>query len=248
MGGQPRWCVVAVSAPPAYSVGNLLHLHTGIAQAARASGAGVVGGNLARAAELSITIALLAAAPRRLVTRGGARRGDRIYVTGTVGDAAAGLRLLRGARPRLSVRTRTHLLRRFRAPTPRLQAGALLVESGIASAMIDVSDGLVQDLGHICAASGVGAILRTADVPLSPAYRAARGTDGALALNGGEDYELLCTVPSRNVALLDTHRARLRCPITCIGEITASTDLRVVDARGRAVAVEHGGYDHFGRA
>jgi thiamine-monophosphate kinase len=276
MGGQPRFCVVSLGVPATFAARDLLALEAGIVAAARECGTVVVGGNLARAEQLFVSIALLAGAPKRIITRAGARRGDRVYVTGTLGDAALGVRLLSGEH---ALRRCAYPIRRFREPSPRLQAGRLLAELGIASAMIDVSDGLVQDLGHLCEQSHVGAVLHVSAVPLSAAYRrllasrrlfagsaqgavrvacdgqpaaTQRGADlpagrGAqlLALHGGEDYELLCTVPERTVVLLERNRARLGCPITCIGEITAAPGIELVDGGGTPIALESLGFDHF---
>ena len=114
--------------------------------------------------------------------------------------------------------------------------------------MIDVSDGLVQDLGHICEQSRVGAVVRSAAVPRSRAYRALMGDDDSLALRGGEDYELLFTVPPARVARLERLRARLGCPITHIGDIVAGRRVRVRAASGALRAVRAGGYDHFAGA
>jgi thiamine-monophosphate kinase len=163
-------------------------------------------------------------------------------VTGTLGDAALGVDALRDGRhdPRAA-----YLIRRFRAPSPRLQAGRSLVESGIVSAMIDVSDGLVQDLGHICHESRVGAQIHGARLPLSEAYRAASRADNRLALQGGEDYELLCTVPERRVDLLERTQARLGCRITWIGVITAGRKVRILDPSGETLRLGTAGYDHF---
>jgi thiamine-monophosphate kinase len=236
MGGRPRFCVVSVGVPLSYLARDLAALHAGIAAAARDCGASVVGGNLTRADKLFVSVALLGDGPERLVTRRGARPGDRIYVTGTLGDAALGVSLLRSGS---AARSATQVIRRFREPSPRLQAGRLLAEAGIVSAMIDVSDGLAQDLGHICEQSQVAAEIHADEVPLSAAYRAA-GADRALALHGGEDYELLCTVPESKVKRLQQARARLGCPITCIGRIIGGRGVRVAGA-----AMIRGGYDHF---
>jgi thiamine-monophosphate kinase len=242
MGGSPRWCVVSLGLPAAYLVRDAVALQRGIADAARRCGASVVGGNLARSDRLFVSIALLAAAPRRLVTRDGARPGDQLYVTGTVGDAALGLRLLLGGkRPRGS----GYLLNRFRRPTARLRQGRLLVAAGIASAAIDVSDGLAQDLGHICEASGVGARLYADQLPLSPAFRRILRPDNELALHGGEDYEILCTVPPGRVAKLQRRQAQLACPITRVGEVVAGSGVRVIGEEGTEVKLARAGYDHF---
>jgi thiamine-monophosphate kinase len=241
MGGQPRFCVVNLGVPRTYRVSDLSALQAGIVRAASGTGAAVVGGNLTRSKELSVAIALLAEAPKRLVTRRGARPGDRIYVTGTLGDAALGCRVLRARRGA----TATPAIRRFREPSPRLRAGRVLVDSGIASAMIDVSDGLVQDLGHVCEQSGVGGVLHTSRLPLSAAYRAALGPSHMLALHGGEDYELLCTIPERHVERLERVQTRLGCPITWIGEIVAGHGIRLLGLDGRDVSLPAAGYDHF---
>jgi len=237
MGGAPRCCVVSLCVPRSYPVRDLFRLQAGIAAAAAECGASIVGGNLARADTLNVSIALLAAAPRRIITRQGARPGDRIYVTGTLGDAAVGLQRLReGKRSGPAIR-------RFREPTPRLHAGQVLTASHLASSMIDVSDGLVQDLGHLCEQSRVGAVVHTDRVPLSPAYRAQLRDAPALALHGGEDYELLCTIPERHVSRLK--RAHLGCPITCIGEITATRRVRLLTRGQPPRSLRSGGYDHF---
>jgi thiamine-monophosphate kinase len=236
MGGRPRFCVISVGVPLSYPARDLAALHVGIAAAARECGASVVGGNLTRADKLFVSVALLGDAPERLVTRRGARAGDRIYVTGTLGDAALGVSLLRSGS---AARFAAFAIRRFQEPSPRLKAGRLLVQAGIPSAMMDVSDGLVQDLGHICEESHVGAEIDSDALPLSPTYRSA-GVDRSLALHGGEDYELLCTVPERNVKRLQRVQMRLGCPVTCIGRITRGHGLRVAGA-----AVSRGGYDHF---
>jgi thiamine-monophosphate kinase len=241
MGGRPRFCVVSLAVPATYAVRDLTALQAGIVEAASQAGAVVVGGNLTRAQQLSVAIALLAEAPKRIVTRRGARRGDRIYVTGTLGDAALGCRTLSGETRHRAAQP----VRRFREPCPRLRAGQILVDSGIAAAMIDVSDGLVQDLGHICQESAVGAVIRTSEVPVSPTYRRVLGVDATLALHGGEDYELLWTVPQRHVKRLARMRRRLGCPISCIGEIVAGRGVCLIGADGRVVHLNATGYDHF---
>jgi thiamine-monophosphate kinase len=242
MGGRPRFCVASIGVPPRYAVRDLSQLEAGIVEAARACGITVVGGNLTRSAAVFVSITLLGDAPHRLVTRRGARPGDRLYVTGALGDAALAVRCLRRLRPAALPRG---VLRRLLEPTPRLQAGRLLVESGIASAMIDVSDGLLQDLGHLCRASGVGAVVRAPAIPVSLAHRRLCGANRQLALMGGEDYELLCAVPEGHVQRLDQRRRQLECPITCIGEITRTRGVRVVDARGTSLEIGARGYDHF---
>jgi thiamine-monophosphate kinase len=172
------------------------------------------------------------------VLRAGARAGDLVAVTGTVGDAALGL--APGA-PRA-------LARRQRRPTPRLAAGRAL--AGLVRAAIDVSDGLVQDLGHLCRASGVGALVGADELPLSPAYRratAGRAEPLAAALAGGEDYELVLAVAPRALARARAAAAAVGTPLTVVGRFVRGAGVRVVDARGAPVHVP-AGHDHLAKA
>jgi len=240
MGGAPRWCVVHLAAPPQAPSADLSAICRGIAAAAAGVGASLVGGNLSRARELSVTVALVGVAPRRPLTRSGARPGDLLYVTGALGEAALGVRAL--ARDRTAGGP---AVRRFRTPPLRLRAGALLARCGWASAMIDVSDGLVADLGHLCAASRVGARVVLERVPCSPRVHRA---GVSLALTGGEDYELLCAVPARHRRRVERLATRFGCPFTCIGECRPARDgLQVVGATGAAVSLSATGHDHFAR-
>lgn len=239
MGGVPRWCVLQIATPPRTAAADVTAISRAIAAAAVRVGAALVGGNLSRARELSVTLALIGDAPPRPLTRAGARPGEALYVTGRLGDAALGLRLLRRQRDASGP-----AVRRFRAPTPRLAAGAILARRRLASAMIDVSDGLLQDLGHLCAASGVGARLELARIPCSAAVRR---TDLTLALHGGEDYELLFSVPPRREAALARAAAGFGCAVSRIGECRPGRGVHVVDARGRERPIAGAGFDHFGR-
>lgn len=239
MGGRPRWCLVSLAAPKTYSRRALDLIHRGIDDAASETGACIVGGNMTAGPRLCISVTLIADAPRRIVTRKGARAGDRVYVTGTLGDAALGVLYLRDGM------SASHAVRRYREPTPRLQAGRLLVEAGVVSSMIDVSDGLVQDLDHLCQASRVGATIDAGELPLSSTYRHGRRGKVDLALAGGEDYELLCTVPIRKEARLAQLYPRLQCQMTAIGQITKGRRSRIVGPDGALVDCPATGYDHF---
>lgn len=238
MGGVPRWCVLHLAAPPNTPAAGLSAISRGAAAAAAAAGACLVGGNLSRAGELSVAVALVGDAPWRPLTRAGARPGDLLFVTGSLGEAALGVRELRR-----DAGARGPAVRRFRQPPLRLRAGALLARSKLATAMIDVSDGLIQDLGHLCAASRVGARIALERVPCTPRVRRA-GLE--LALTGGEDYELLCAVPERYRRRVEHLAARLGCRFTHIGAcVPARSGVRVVDAEGRDVPLSAAGYDHF---
>lgn len=238
MGGRPRWAVIHVSAPPQTPAADVAAISRAAAQAAAEAGARLVGGNLSRSRVLSIVLALVGDAPPRPITRSGARVGDLLFVTGRLGEAALGVRELRRNRSASSP-----AVRRFREPPLRVDTGALLARSRVVSAMIDVSDGLLRDLRHLCAASRVGACLELERIPASARVRRA---GMSLALSGGEDYELLCAVPARHRHHVERFARRFGCPFTCIGECVPERDgVRVIDARGRAVRRRDGGHDHF---
>lgn len=179
--------------------------------------------------------------------RSGAQPGDRVYVSGTLGDSALGLALLQD---RLGVdvppQAARRLEERYFLPQPRVTLGRKL--PGLAHACMDVSDGLVQDLGHLCAASQVGAVLHRADLPLSEA--AAPVIDAApdwwrAPLCGGDDYELLFTAPASAQAGIAVLSQALQLPLTPIGEIIRGAGVTVCDAQGKDVTPAQGGWQHF---
>jgi thiamine-monophosphate kinase len=240
MGATPAWALLALTLP-AVDEDWLDGFALGLGDLATAHEVALVGGDTTRG-PLTITVQLLGTVlPGQALRRDGAQPGDLVYVTGWPGDAAAGLACLQG---RLNAQgaDRAWLTTRFRRPEPRVAGGLRL--TGLASSCIDVSDGLAQDLGRLAAASGVGAILRTAEVPLSRALHAAAGPGRALefALSGGDDYELLFTVPAAKRELLRSTLAG-SLPCHCIGEIVAGRGVKCIDERGNAIAAK--GYDHF---
>ncbi len=180
--------------------------------------------------------------------RSGARTGDAVYVSGTIGDAALGLAALQGGLPELAPELRETLGERYLRPQPRVELGQRL--SGLAHAAVDISDGLVADLGHICAASGTGATVEAARIPLSPAGRAAIEADGermTTVLTGGDDYELLFTAPSGSAATVAGLSRELDLPLTVIGRINEAKGdgVRVIDENGRRIELAENGYRHF---
>jgi thiamine-monophosphate kinase len=180
------------------------------------------------------------------VLRRGARTGDRIYVSGTLGDAALGVLAAKGVDLGVTAADRDFLIDRFRLPQPRLNLGARLV--GIASAMMDISDGLVADLGHMTEVSGVAAVIETARLPLSQAASAAIARDPTRlqsVLGGGDDYELLFCAPSETDGTLTSLARELGLSIASIGRIEIGQGVRVLDAGGRDMRVEIAGYEHF---
>jgi thiamine-monophosphate kinase len=224
MGGTPTTCVINLAVRPGLDYRFFERLYAGLRQAASAARVDVVGGNVTRAAQLSITIALIGEASDGVMRRDQARAGDSIFVTGTVGDAGLGLQILNGE-VRAKGTVREFLINRFRAPTARLEAGRKLARLRPVPSAIDLSDGLWQDLGHILQASGVGAEVAAETLPLSPAYRAVMGNDPRLALTGGDDYELLfCTRTVLSPAALSR---RLGVPVTRIGQIVKRRGARL---------------------
>jgi len=241
MGARPYGFTLALSLPQADEHW-LAGFADGLRACAQTAGIALVGGDTTRGA-LSITITALGTVPAgAALRRDAAQVGDCICVTGTLGDAALALRLLQG--DGWPQRDAASALRaRLDRPTPRNAAGLAL--RGIARAAIDLSDGLFSDLGHICAASGVGAELELAALPASPAFRRHADVTTAHELQrvGGDDYELcVCVPPSR----LDA--ARQACgslPLTVIGRIVAGEGIRLRDAANAIVEFSTLGYRHF---
>jgi thiamine-monophosphate kinase len=205
------------------------------------------GDSVSTAGPVSLSLTAIGRVPAgRAILRRGARAGDRVYVSGTLGDAALGLRVLKGEIGRLPLAHMNALTERYRLPEPRLALGQALI--GTASAAIDISDGLVADLGHLCAASGVGATIERAQLPLSPAAQAAIAQEPDAinaALGGGDDYELLFTVPETVPASLASLAEEFGVPITPIGRIEAGVGVTVCDETGRPIEVKVAGYRHF---
>ena len=188
---------------------------------------------------LSLTILGLVPSGQALL-RSGAKVGDDIWVSGTLGDSALGLRVLRGLA--VTEDEALVLVDRYRTPRPRLALGKAL--RGLATAAIDVSDGLVADLGHICDASEVAA---TVDATLLPLSRVARGIPGAreAALAGGDDYEVLFTVPPGKRSEVERLAPTLDHGLTRIGSIASGRSVRVIDADGQPLALDRMGWRHF---
>jgi thiamine-monophosphate kinase len=196
---------------------------------------------------LSVSIFTLGSVPNgTMVRRRGAKPGDRIFVTGVIGDAALGLQLRKGAKWKLNDAQREHLLSRYRLPQPRTAlADAVRMH---ASAGMDVSDGLVGDLTKLCRVSGVAARVEVARVPLSDAARAVIRLDPAMrevALTGGDDYEILCTVPLDRVTSFRTVAQAAEVEVTEVGEIASGQGARFVDADGQTLTFGKLAFSHF---
>lgn len=256
MGGAPRFMLVAIAIPPTCSTRQIQTLYRGMMQAARPYHLSLVGGDTSasqRGLFLSITVTGTVK-PGQALLRSGARAGDCLYVTGTLGDSHAGLELLmQSGRARHAPLRPTHrrfLMARHHRPSARVAEGLWLVKHGLATAAIDVSDGLSGDLRHLCEESGVGADIVEASLPLSPACRAYATAHHLLApqfaLQGGEDYELLFTVPLSQQPRFERLAARTRFRFTCIGAITSRrSGIRVRKADGTVTALSNTSYEHF---
>ena len=182
----------------------------------------------------------------RMVRRSGARAGDLVFVSGTIGDAALGL-LVRLGKLAAAAKATRHLLDRYLHPEPRVALGA--GDPALRDGAMDVSDGLVGDLGHICKASGVGAEIEAEAVPLSPAARSVIGKDEALlrtALTGGDDYEVLATVPPRSASAFERAAGKAGMAVTRIGQMTAGKPaVTVLGPNGKPLRFQRGSFDHF---
>lgn len=242
MGGRPLHALVGLAMPGDLEESWLRSFMAGLRGAGRASGVALVGGDLSRADKIFISVTVTGEA-RHPVTRSGARPGDRIYVSGTLGDAAMGLRLLEERATRRRGGGTAALLKAFLDPAPRLMLGAHLARRKLVSAMIDVSDGLSVDLAHICEESGVGAEVDLDRVPLSPALKRLSPDPLAAALDGGEDFELLFTVRPANAAAV--RRLAGKHGLTEIGRVTKSRKIRAVRAGRETCSLRVRGFDHF---
>jgi len=248
MGAEPRAVLLSLALPGTLRVAALDGLIEGFLKHAAAHGAALVGGNITQTpGPLVINVTAIGTVrPRRALERSGARPGDEIYVTGTVGDAATGLAMLRA--PAAPPTAESACALRYLRPEPRVRAGLQLAHHGAASSCVDLSDGLADGLRQLARASGVGMEIDAGALPGSDEARAwhtAAGTDWlAAALSGGDDYELLFTVRPRHRGRLRGARRRIGdLPITRIGVVARGTDLIVRDAAG-CRALPHG-FQHF---
>lgn len=245
MGGTPQSLSLGLALPADLNPDDFDQLIAGILAAAREYGAILSGGDTCRSPGglmLSVTVQG-SIKPEQILRRSGAQAGDLLYVSGTLGDSALALReLLAGRTPSAELASRHH------RPVARLRLGQELARRRLATALIDLSDGLRADLGHLLAASGVGARVSAAKLPLSTSFRTALVAEPGLlelSLAGGEDYELLWSAPPAASAALAALSVELNLPLTCIGEIFAGAGLLVTAADGQEIISAKAGYNHF---
>ncbi|PLX85793.1 MAG: thiamine-phosphate kinase [Desulfuromonas sp.] len=245
MGGRPRYLWLGLAVPAGLTVDNIQRFMNGFIAEASACGAVLAGGDTCRSpGPLMISVTVQGeVAKGRAVLRSGARSGDAVYVSGQLGESAFALtELQKGHDPVPEVAQRHHV------PSARTGLGALLAEQGLATAMIDVSDGLLADLGHILKASSKGAEIVAAQVPVAPVIKDRCPVDEglSLALSGGEDYELLFTADPLNTPALQQLSTELALPLSRIGTITVGSGLDLLGPNGTRVPVGLSGFDHFG--
>lgn len=246
MGGLPDYALITLGLPPTVDVAEVERLYDGLIECAACFGTILAGGDIVASPVWFISLTLVGHPsstipfPNNVLLRSAARAGDVVAVTGHVGSSAAGLRALQAnanaAQPASGIAA-------FRRPVPRVSTGALALEAGVRCGM-DVSDGLMADLGKLCKSSGVAATLDADRLPVQPDVQAGFPREWRLlALSGGEDYELLLTGP---IEVLDAVRERAEVPVTIIGSIVEGEPGSVrATAEGRELPVEHAGWDHL---
>ena len=251
-GARPVGFLLSIALPKAIKPAWIEAFARGLGADARRYGCPLFGGDtVATPGPVTISIAAFGTLPKgTMVRRAGARAGHRIVVTGTIGDAALGLNLrkARGAarRWKLDAGMRRHLVARYLVPEPRNALAEALRRH--ASAAMDVSDGLAGDLGKLCRASGVGAEVEVASVPLSAAARAALAAEPRLiatVLAGGDDFEIVATVPPAALDVLQAAARAARVPLTAIGRVVAGKGTRFRTPEGRPLRLAHASFSHF---
>jgi len=226
-------------------------IYRGMKSVCRQYGVNILGGDTSASPDrLMINVAIIGEMPEKEVLyRSGAMPGDGIYVTGTLGDSAAGLKLIK-EEANAPGNVASVLIEAHNRPVPFLEAGRLIARSGLASAMIDLSDGLVSDLQHICESSHVGARLCRNDLPISKELRSLAEINRLdpydLAISGGEDYRLLITVPKENSEpFLKMFEQGTPCNMFCVGEITENPGLEIIRPDRTIARLDVKGFDHF---
>ncbi len=246
MGGLPRYALVSLALPDHTEVEDITVLYKGMIELARQSGVAIVGGDTSSAPLVAITIAVFGSTrgqDKHILTRSAAKPGEKVAVTGELGAAAAGCEMLT-KHLKFDPDATASLRTAFLHPYPRINEGQLLIEQGVKTA-IDISDGLISDLRHICKASQVSARIEVDRVPIKPAVKANFGDRAPeLALSWGEDYELLFT---GSTEVINKVRMAASCPITVIGEITADKlgEITLVDSKGNRLNLHKAGWEHF---
>jgi thiamine-monophosphate kinase len=250
MGGKAHYALLSLGWPPSRDLSEALEFGEGLAACARNYGVTVIGGDTVSSPQrLAVALTVLGKVPKsEMLQRSGARVGDLVYVTGPLGESAAGLEILR-RELKLDPIQREPLIGAYLDPQPQLAAGRLLAREGLASACIDLSDGVATDLMHICQLSGVGARLAATDIPIPSGVRAVAQMIGKdpleLALQGGEDYQLMFTSSPDHVSHLPAvfKQTGLEVP-SRVGEIVTGKEVLLITKEKEKI-ISGGGYEHF---
>jgi len=251
MGGSPLHSLVSIAVPQSVPFAVLQDIYQGMKDVCRSYRFNILGGDTSASRDrLMINVALIGEVPQKeILYRNGAKKGDRIYVTGSLGDSAAGLKILKGE-IKAPGGNKDYFLEAHHLPRPEINIGRRIARSGLANAMIDISDGLVADLGHICQASGLGARIYKESIPLSEELKKLSAVSDfdayELALYGGEDYKLLFTAPAAKASQLEElFKDGQNGHLYPIGEIIAGHEIRMIFEETREKVLTIKGYDHF---
>jgi thiamine-monophosphate kinase len=244
MGGIPEYALLALALPGQLDVEDISKFTNGMAHLARQFRVAIVGGNVATAPNFIVTVTIIGCSESEVILkRSTASPGDKIAVTGYLGLSAAGLEMFKG-KTILDPEVKNILRRAHFKPMPKVKEGQILVKQGVKTA-IDISDGLIADLDHICELSKVSAKIRIEQIPIHPIVETNFTNCQELALSGGEDYELLFTAGDATIARA---KQALNCPVTIIGDITKEKlpkRVTVVDSNGNTIPYKKGGWEHF---
>ncbi len=246
MGGLPLYSLISLALPAETEVDSVTQLYEGMVDIAQQFNLEIIGGNVSEAPSVVLTASVVGKGRAPLLTRSAAVSEEMIAVTGYLGSAAAGLDMLTH-QLKLDEESAGFLREAYLRPHPRLAEGQTLLRRGVRSA-IDISDGLLQDLGHLCKMSGVGAVVKMDNLPIHPVVRTVF-KDRCLnfALSGGEDYELLFTTDESIAGI----RKEMKCPVTVLGKITSDKPgcVTLVNKEGKAIVWEDNrGWEHFSKA
>lgn len=247
-GARPFAVLLAAAFPRGVGSAWLRAFARGLGEDVRAFGIALIGGDtVATPGPLTLSLTAFGRVEAgRALLRSGGKPGDELWVSGSLGDGALGLFAAQGLLTGVDAEDVAFLADRYRLPRPRVALGPRLV--GLASAAMDVSDGLVQDFGHLCRASGLGGVIEVEHLPLSPPARRVLDLDQtrlASVLTGGDDYELLFSAPAAHAGAIRALAAETGTAVTRIGSLKAGAGVTVVDSAGRPVAVGQGGWRHF---
>ena len=248
MGGIPKYFLISIGLPKSLSFSFISLFYRGMKEEAKQFRVDLIGGDTSLSPKIIIDICLIGKGEKgNLLFRNGAKAGDDLYVSGTLGDAALGLKILQDKR--ISKKP-NGLIDKHLSPTPRVELGQTLAKNHIPSAMIDISDGLLSDTKHILEESKVGARIWEDHIPLSSLYqrwvRAYSRAPYQIALSGGEDYELLFTASPEKRAKVSSLARSLNIPLTRVGEVLRAKDgFHLIGKEGKDIELHRLGFDHF---